>query len=119
MTEEKVQEKAVLDPDHEILKRFQEALTDHYTRQIDQRKKKELLGVEVYEAQQVVCRQQKTLDEITQDVENINAAKQEVENQIKERKEKFKEAKEAMVAAEKYNMELQNEINSINLLISQ
>ncbi|XP_030767006.1 coiled-coil domain-containing protein 40 [Sitophilus oryzae] len=134
MTEEKVQEKAVLDPDHEILKRFQEALTDHYTRQIDRlnneifdyeaehkkrEEEKELLGVEVYEAQQVVCRQQKTLDEITQDVENINAAKQEVENQIKERKEKFKEAKEAMVAAEKYNMELQNEINSINLLISQ
>ncbi|XP_076250915.1 coiled-coil domain-containing protein 40-like [Rhynchophorus ferrugineus] len=128
------QEKSVLDPDHQILKRFQDALKDHYVRQINRLKseifeyesetkkkneERDQLGVEVYETQQTVCRQQKTLEELTSDVQNIITAKQEVENKIQESKDKYKEAKETLIAAEKYNLDLQNEINSVNLLISQ
>lgn len=65
------QEKACLDPNHPILKRFQEALKEHYLFQINRLKseifdyeaetkkvneERDQLGIEAYEAQQMVCR---------------------------------------------------------------
>lgn len=64
-------EKAVLDPDHPLLKRFQEALKEHYVYQINRLKndifeyeaetkktdaEREQLGMQAYEIQQMVCR---------------------------------------------------------------
>lgn len=70
-TEKQPPEKAVLDPEHPLLKRFQEALKEHYLFQINRLKseifdyetdtkkindEREQLGVQTYELQQMVCR---------------------------------------------------------------
>lgn len=59
------------------------------------------------------------LEELVKEVHTISGAKQEVENKLQEERIKYKEAQEQMIAAEKSNLELQNEINSVNLLINQ
>ncbi|XP_066154408.1 coiled-coil domain-containing protein 40-like [Euwallacea fornicatus] len=128
------EERTVLDPDHPLLKRFQEALKENYLSQINRLKneifeyeaetkkksdEKGQLGVQVYELQQIVCRQQKTLDELVNEVQTISAARQEIENQLQEDKGRYKELRERLIAAERSKLELQNEINSVNLLINQ
>ncbi|KAL1505242.1 hypothetical protein ABEB36_004849 [Hypothenemus hampei] len=128
------EEKTVLDPDHPLLKQFQEALKEHYLYQInrlkndifecetDAKKKNEegeQLGVQAYELQQTICRQQKTFEELISDVQTITAARQEQQLKLQEEKAKHKEATEKMIAMEKANLDLQNEINSVNLLIDQ
>ncbi|XP_050303237.1 coiled-coil domain-containing protein 40 [Anthonomus grandis grandis] len=128
------QEKTVLDPDHPLLKKFQESLKEHYLFQINRLKneifeyetetkkkneERELLGVQTYETQQMVCRQQKCLEDLVRDVQSMTSAREEVENKIKEEKAKYKEAQEKMIAAEKSSLELQNEISAVNLLINQ
>ncbi|XP_066257317.1 coiled-coil domain-containing protein 40 [Euwallacea similis] len=134
MADKTEEERAVLDPDHPLLKRFQEALKEHYLSQInrlkneifeyeaDTKKKndeKGQLGIQVYELQQIVCTQQKTLDELVNDVQTMSAARQEIENQLQEEKGRYKEVRERLIEAEKSNLELQNEISSVNLLINQ
>lgn len=133
-TQKQPPEKAVLDPDHPLLKRFQEALKEHYLFQINRLKseifeyetdtkkindEREQLGVQTYELQQMVCRQQKTLEEIVNEAQTMASARIEMENKLQEEKMKYKESQEKLIEAEKSNLELQNEISSVNLLINQ
>lgn len=64
-------------------------------------------------------RQQKTLEEIVNEAQTMTSARIEMENQLQEEKIKYKESQEKLIEAEKSNLELQNEISSVNLLINQ
>ncbi|KAG5870505.1 hypothetical protein JTB14_006837 [Gonioctena quinquepunctata] len=99
-------EKTILSPDHPLLEKFQQALKEHLLLQINRMKddifeienetkdknaEREELGVQTYEAQQMVCRQQKTLEKIISDLQTVNAAKEEVENDLEKQKQVHKE----------------------------
>lgn len=64
-------------------------------------------------------RQQKTLEEIVNEAQTMASARIEMENKLQEEKMKYKESQEKLIEAEKSNLELQNEISSVNLLINQ
>lgn len=49
----------------------------------------------------------------------MTSARIEMENQLQEEKNKYKESQEKLIEVEKTNLELQNEISSVNLLINQ
>lgn len=49
----------------------------------------------------------------------MTSARIEMENQLQEEKNKYKESQEKLIEVEKSNLELQNEISSVNLLINQ
>ncbi|XP_023021111.2 lethal (2) 41Ab [Leptinotarsa decemlineata] len=129
-----IPEKAVLSPDHPILEKFQQALKEHLLLQINRMKddifeietetkkknfEKEELGVRTYEAQQLVCNQQKILESIISDLQTVTGAKEEVENELEIQKKIHKDSIEKYNESEKNNRELQNEIESVNLLIKQ
>lgn len=63
--------------------------------------------------------QQKTLEEIVNEAQTMTSARIEMENQLQEEKNKYKESQEKLIEVEKSNLELQNEISSVNLLINQ
>ncbi|CAG9768078.1 unnamed protein product [Ceutorhynchus assimilis] len=125
---------AVLSPDHPLLQTFQAALKEHFLSQINclkneifecetESKKKneetEQIAVQAHEVQQMVCQHHKSLEELINNVQTIVAARQEVENKLQEKKLTFKKANEELLEHEKLNLDLQNEISSVNLLISQ
>ncbi|XP_018561589.1 coiled-coil domain-containing protein 40 [Anoplophora glabripennis] len=133
-SERKSPEKSSLAPDHPLLQRFQKALKEHLLTQISrlegeifesesEAKKKnaerEQLGVQTYEAQQLVCSQHKVLENIVADLQTVTAAKEEMEAALEEEKQKQKGLREKIYLTEKSNRELQNEIESINYLIHQ
>ncbi|KAJ8917137.1 hypothetical protein NQ315_012629 [Exocentrus adspersus] len=126
--------KTSLTPDHPLLERFQNALKEHLLAQISrlesdifesemEAKKKnaerEQLGVQTYEAQQLVCSQHKLLENLAVDLQNVAAAKEQLETQLEEEKRKQKELKEKIYQTDKTNRELQNEVESVNYLIHQ
>lgn len=127
-------ERSSLAPDHPLLERFQKALKEHLLTQISrlegeifecetETKKKnaerEQLGVQTYEAQQLVCSQHKVLENIIVDLQNVTAAKEEMEALLQQEKQKQRELRETLYLKEKSNRELQNEIESVNYLIHQ
>lgn len=129
-----IPEKSSLAPDHPLLEKFQRALKEHLLTQISrlegdifeyetETKKKnverEQLGVQTYEAQQLVCSQHKVLENIVVDLQNVTAAKEEMEVLLEQEKQKQKELRENLYATEKTNRELQSEIESVNYLIHQ
>ncbi|KAL3274206.1 hypothetical protein HHI36_015620 [Cryptolaemus montrouzieri] len=124
----------VLAPEHPALERFQNALKDHLLRQIEHLKEetfvyetntkkklaeKEQMGVEAYELQQVVCKQQKILEEYIENVKNASAAREELEFELKEYKANHKSETDNLLKMEKEEKELRNEVESINLLLQQ
>lgn len=127
-------EKALLTPDHPLLEKFQQALKEHLLLQINRLKddifeiesetkqkseEKEKLGVQTYEAQQMVCMQQKTLENVVNQIQNVTAAKEEMEASLEESKKKHKEVQEKYLQTEKANREIQTEIESIEYLNNQ
>ncbi|CAH2011669.1 unnamed protein product [Acanthoscelides obtectus] len=129
-----VPEKALLSPDHPLLEQFQKSLKEHLLNQINRLKddifeyetaakkknvEREELGVRAYEAQQIVCAQQRTLEGIISDLKTVTAAKEEIENELEEDKKKFKQLKDKLNLTEKSNRELQHEIEGVNMLIQQ
>lgn len=64
-------------------------------------------------------RQQKVLEELITDVQTMRAARHEAEHKLQEEKMQYKEINEKLIAEEKSNLELHNEISAVNLLISQ
>ncbi|KAK9888236.1 hypothetical protein WA026_000503 [Henosepilachna vigintioctopunctata] len=124
----------VLAPDHPALQRFQKALKEHLQRQIERlneeiyefdttiknkNAQKEEMGVAVYELQQAVCKQQKILEEYIDNVKTATAAREELEIEVRECKQKFKAGAETLLMAQKEEKELRNEVESINLLVQQ
>ncbi|RZC34989.1 coiled-coil domain-containing protein 40, partial [Asbolus verrucosus] len=127
-------ETQVLDPDNPLLEKFQKALKEHLLRQIDHLKEeifeydtgikknnaqREELGVLVYETQQIVEKQQTVLNTYISKVETTTAARQELENVLAEKKEVYKQERDKFFEAEAQELELRNEIESVNLLIHQ
>lgn len=127
-------EKALLNPDHPLLEKFQHALKEHLLLQINRMKEeifeieaetktkseeKEKLGVQTYEAQQMVCSQQKTLENLVAEIETVSAAKEEVDNSLNESRAKFRDLQNQYLETEKVNRELQTEIESVNYLNNQ
>lgn len=53
------------------------------------------------------------------EAQTMASARIEMENKLQEEKIKYKESQEKLIEAEKSNLELQNEISSVNLLINQ
>lgn len=62
---------------------------------------RELLGVEAYEAQQLVTKQQSQLNECITELESISAAREEVENQLEETTALHKEQTSKLIETEK------------------
>lgn len=127
-------EKAFLNPEHPLLEKFQQALKEHLLFQINRMKdeifeieletnkkseEREKLGVQTYEAQQMVCTQQRALEELINQIETVNAAKEEVEKGLDEAKRKYKGVQEKYLQTEKVNRELQTEIESVTYLTNQ
>ncbi|CAH1155012.1 unnamed protein product [Phaedon cochleariae] len=126
--------KGVLNPDHPLLEKFQLALKEHLLLQINRMKEeifeiesetkikdaqREQLGVQTYEAQQMVCNQQKSLETIISNLETVTAAKEQVQNELELERKNHKDLVEKYHQSEKTNRELQNEIESVNLIIQQ
>ncbi|XP_060530347.1 coiled-coil domain-containing protein 40 [Cylas formicarius] len=126
--------KTVLDPGHPLLEKFQAALKEHYLVQIAKLQdeiseleletkqkitEKDFIGIQAYEIQQTVCRQQRTMEETSKELQTVIAAREEIEHQLKEEKDYYNEVRERLIEAEKLNLELRNEINAVNLLINQ
>nr|CAH7722539.1 unnamed protein product [Callosobruchus chinensis] len=129
-----VPEKALLSPDHPLLEQFQKSLKEHLLNQINRLKddifeyetaakkkniEREELGVRTYEAQQIVCAQQKTLEGIISELKTVTAAKEEIEHELEEDKKKYKQLKDKLYMTEKSNRELQHEIEGVNMLVQQ
>ncbi|CAH0563600.1 unnamed protein product [Brassicogethes aeneus] len=129
-----IQQLPVLSPDHPLLEKFQKALKNHLLAQIDSLKgeifeyevstakkneEKEHIGVKSYEAQQVLCKQQKVLEESVESLEEMTAAREAMEETLKEEKAKNKEARDKLMQAEKRSAELRTEVEATNLLIHQ
>lgn len=124
----------VLEPDHPLLEKYQQALKEHLLLQINHLKdeifeletgtkknnaEREELGVQNYEMQQNVCKQQKDLEIITDQLTTLTGARAECEAEVEEMRQKVKAAREQLIEEERENTELKNEINSINLLTKQ
>ncbi|KAJ8930557.1 hypothetical protein NQ314_016638 [Rhamnusium bicolor] len=127
-------EKCSLSPDHPLLEKFQKALKEHLLFQIARVKdeifenesetkmknaEREQLGVQTYEAQQMVCKQQKDLENLIVELQNVTSAKDEVEYVLEKKKQKQKELRDQYFMVENSNRELQSEIEAINFLIRQ
>lgn len=127
-------ENGLLAPDHPLLEKFQKALKQHLLAQITHLKgeiteienetkrkydEKERLGVQTYEAQQMVCTQQKTLENLVSQIETITTAKEEVDVSLEDAKKEHKEVQEKYLKCEKDNRELQTEIESVIYLNEQ
>ncbi|KAJ8973510.1 hypothetical protein NQ317_000438 [Molorchus minor] len=127
-------QKCALNPDHPLLQKFQQSLKEHLLFQIErtrndifeyetEAKKKnverEELGVQTYEAQQMVCKQQNVIENLFVELQNVSAAKEEMDNILEERKRNYKEVKEEYYSTERSNRELQGEIEAVNFLIRQ
>ncbi|KAJ8953759.1 hypothetical protein NQ318_015415 [Aromia moschata] len=127
-------EKCALDPDHPLLEKFQKALKEHLLFQIERTKndifeyeteakkknaEREELGVQTYEAQQMVCKQHKIIENIFAELENVAAAKEEIDNILVEKKTSLQGAQRAIQRDRKEQQELQSEIEGVNLLVQQ
>ncbi|XP_971171.2 coiled-coil domain-containing protein 40 [Tribolium castaneum] len=128
------EETNVLHPDNPLLEKFQKALKEHLLRQINHLKndifeydcgtkknnaRREELGIMVYEQQQILEKQQKTLDLYISKVQTATAACEEMQNLVKEKKELFKKQRDKVYEAEAKELELRNEIEATNLLVHQ
>jgi len=122
-------ELVVLDPNHPLMKRFQDALKAHLVKQIERctlahremisevkRKKRERedLGVQLYGAQQELAKQQADLEEIHEKRSSETDHRREVENLLKQNREDFQKNKEKCDLAVKRNLELQNEVDGLS-----
>lgn len=127
-------EKAFLTPNHPLLEKFQQALKEHLLFQITRMKdeileiemetkkkseEREKLGIQTYEAQQMVCTQQKTLENLVRQIETVSAAKEEVDRSLDESKKNYKEIQNMYLHSEKVNKELQTELESVHYLNNQ
>lgn len=127
-------EKALLSPDHPLLEKFQQTLRDHLLSQLERKKyevfeleteakkkteQKDILGVQTYEVQQMVCEQQKSLENLVAQTETVISAKEEVDKGLEESKKNFKEIQNKFLESEKLTRELETEIESVNYLNSQ
>jgi DNA repair exonuclease SbcCD ATPase subunit len=128
------EESQVLDPDNPLLDRFQKALKEHLLRQINHLKddiyeyecgtkksnaKRDELGIFIYEQQQILQKQQKTLDQYIDKLQTTTAAREELQNVLTERREAYKNERQRFFDAESQERELRNEVEGTNLLVQQ
>ncbi|CAG9764017.1 unnamed protein product [Ceutorhynchus assimilis] len=130
----KPHEKSILDPNNPLMIKFQAAVKEHYLNQINRLKNEifdyetetkknqeeaERIGVQTHDAQLMLCKQQTSLDELIANVQNMIATRQETTIKLEEKKSIYRQATDNLIESEKTNLEIQNEINSVNLLINQ
>ncbi|CAH1280118.1 unnamed protein product [Diabrotica balteata] len=124
----------VLDPDHHLLEKFQQALKQHLLTQINrlkeevfeietesQKKKAEIeeVGVLAYEFQQKVCAQHRELENLVQNVETVTAAREQKLNELENNKKELKNIENTLFQTEKSNRDLLREIEAISMLNKQ
>ncbi|KAI4455957.1 coiled-coil domain-containing protein 40 [Holotrichia oblita] len=124
----------VLEPEHPLLERFQRALKQHLEKQIDylrneileyetaakkKQAEKDQLGVDAYETQQIVSKQQTDLENSVTQLKNIIAAREENEVKLHAALDEHKNCRDKLFETEKKEIELRKEIDSLNLLVQQ
>ncbi|KAF5290868.1 hypothetical protein FQR65_LT11507 [Abscondita terminalis] len=129
-----IDEKVLLDPDHPLLAPFQRTLKRHLENQIEHLKKevfelengakkksamREQLGLETYENQQIVNKQQRELEICVQELDHICAATEELEIELEEATKLFAEKRVQVLECEKKELHLQTEVESLNLMLNQ
>ncbi|GJQ86909.1 hypothetical protein Trydic_g11780 [Trypoxylus dichotomus] len=124
----------VLEPEHPLLKKFQIALKEQLEKQIDHLKnelfeyeaatkkkqmEKDQLGVDTYETQQIVSKQQVDLENSIMELQTIIAAREENEIKLHEALQEHKNYRNKLFESEKKEIELRKETDSVNLLVKQ
>ncbi|KAK5641501.1 hypothetical protein RI129_010048 [Pyrocoelia pectoralis] len=127
-------ESIFLDPNHPLLEHFQKSLKHHLEKQIVHLKNevleleagakmkkvsREQLGLETYEAQQTVNKQQKELEMCISELDQICAATEQLEYQLEEDKNTLAQKRLEVLEAEKKELRLRTEVESMNLLVQQ
>ncbi|KAK4873726.1 hypothetical protein RN001_013086 [Aquatica leii] len=136
---EKLNESILLDPDHPLLAQFQKNLKQHLEHQIEHlkgevfelengaKKKNAMrnqLGLETYENQQTVNKQQRQIEICVQELDEICAATEEMELELDEAKRSLAEKRLEVLEYEKKGNGLipfdnKPTFESLNLLINQ
>lgn len=111
---------AILEPEHPLLEKFQKTLKEHLLKQIEHLKSeifefetaaqkkdadREKLGIEAYEMQQIVCKQQKQIENYMTELDNVAAAREEVEYQLEKTLEDYKKQKDELYEAERKGLD--------------
>ncbi|KAB0794085.1 hypothetical protein PPYR_13705 [Photinus pyralis] len=132
--ESKPDDPILLDANHPLLEHFQKTLKHHLERQIEHlrsevfeletgAKKKmiarEQLGLETYEAQQVVNKQQRELEMCISELDHICAATEEMELELDEAKKTLSQKRLDVLEAERNELRLRTEVEGMNLLAQQ
>ncbi|XP_018330107.1 coiled-coil domain-containing protein 40 isoform X2 [Agrilus planipennis] len=132
--EQDVTEETLLSPDNPLLEKFQKALKEHLLKQIETIKsevfelesgtkklnvEREKLGVEVYEIQQQLNKQQEELKLCEEQLQNVIAAKDQVEHDLQIAINEYKETKAKLHEAEREEIGLRRELEAVDLLHQQ
>lgn len=120
----------VLDPDHPLMKRFQNALKSHLTSQNEKvtlelreltealrnrKKEREDLGVDLYGIQQELARFQMLLEKNHDEFANLNQGRQQEEAQLDDVRNTYKETQVIVNKEKKKCAELQGEVENLAL----
>ncbi|XP_046567885.1 coiled-coil domain-containing protein 40-like [Haliotis rubra] len=120
----------VLDPDHPLMRRFQNALKNHLDKQNEKvslelreleenlrskKKNREDLGVELYGVQQELARYQMMLEQNHDEYSNLNQDRQHEEQQLDEVRSLYKDNQLAVNKEKKRGAELQAEVENLAL----
>ncbi|KAK3091997.1 hypothetical protein FSP39_024328 [Pinctada imbricata] len=120
----------VLDPDHPLMKRFQNALKAHLTKQDEKvtlelreliealrnrKKEREDLGVELYGIQQELARFQMMLEKNHDEFANLNQARNQEEQQLDDVRGLYKDTQLNVNKEKKKCAELQSEVENLAL----
>ncbi|XP_021931988.1 coiled-coil domain-containing protein 40 isoform X2 [Zootermopsis nevadensis] len=121
-------EPEVLQPDHPLMKKFQVALKDHLTRQYNrlseeilkleagiknQKLECEKLGLNIYDVQQNVMRQQSVTDNYHKTIANITKIRQEIEAQVETCRNTYKSEQEKLNNAQKEEEDVRTELENL------
>nr|CAD7396560.1 unnamed protein product [Timema cristinae] len=124
----------LLEPKHPLMKRFQAALKSHLERQLlrlseevleleaalkGKQTEREDLGVELYNVQQEVTKQQRLLDNYHDTLDSMIKTRQETETRVHTARMRHRAEAEKLNKAERKEEELRSELESLMLLEKQ
>ncbi|XP_068084309.1 coiled-coil domain-containing protein 40 [Anabrus simplex] len=125
---------SVLEPDHPLMKHFQASLKVHLERQNSRlaeellelgvtmkakRAEREELGVSLYDLQQQICKQLNTMEMCLQETSTTAAKRQKVEAELEESRKELKVELDKFNRAQKKELELRSELESLVMLENQ
>ncbi|XP_033121483.1 coiled-coil domain-containing protein 40-like [Anneissia japonica] len=123
-------EVVVLDPDHPLMKRFQDALSSHLQKQHkkvklelselnqavkNKSKEREELGVHLYGLQQELARQQMSLEKKHDELASLQQFRGQCEEQLSEVRKMYKKTQDNMNQQRKEAAALQTEVENLGL----